>query len=203
VIHAVLLKLRDERGFKLIELLITLVMMSALFVVFSQLFTATVKHSHEVQEETTLQTEVRGVVDQLAEDLRSATNGDTTTVPLESMGASSIQFLSPDRVSPYHMRRIAYRLNGHKLERAVTMSTNTGAPPWTGLAWTTPPSTAWVSKLTSVQNTNLFTYLDANGTATTTAANVRSVTINLSLSTSTSQGRQFNYSTSATLRSTQ
>jgi type II secretory pathway component PulJ len=201
--HALLLKLRDERGFKLIELLITLVMMGALFAMFSQLFTATVKHSHEVQEQTSLQTEVRGVVDQLAEDLRSATNGDTTTVPLESMGASSIRFLSPDRVSPYHMRRIAYRLNGHKLERAVTTSTNTGAPPWTGLAWTTPPSTAWVSTLGSVQNTNLFTYLDANGTATTTAANVRNVTINLTVSTSTSQGRQFNYSTSSTLRSTQ
>lgn len=194
-------KLRGERGTTLVELLITMTVLGVLLAIFSQVFASTVKHSNEVQEESVLQTEVRGVVDQLAKDLRSATNGDST-VPIETMTANTLQFLSPDRASTYHMRRIAYQLSNHKLQRAITISTDTDGSPWV-LAWTSPPSNGWVTQVGSVQNTTLFTYLDASGAVTSTAANVRTVTISVSVAPSGSQARQYNYSNSATLRTTQ
>ncbi len=194
-------QLRNERGTTLLELLITMTVLGVLIAIFSQVFASTVKHSNEVQEESILQTEVRGTVDQLAEDLRAATNGDST-VPIEVMTATTLQFLSPDRVSSYHMRRIAYQLVSHNLQRAVTTSTDTDGSPWV-LGWSTPPSTAWVTQVGSVRNSAVFTYLDGNGAATATAASVRTVKISVSVSPNGSQARQYNYANSATLRTTQ
>jgi hypothetical protein len=154
-----------------------------------------------VQEQSVLQGEVRGAIDRLARDLRSATNGDSA-VPIETMTASTLQFLSPDHASTYHMRRIAYQLSNGKLQRAETISTDTDGSPWV-LGWTTPPSNAWVTQVGSVKNTTLFTYLDANAAVTATAASVRTVKISVSVAPNGSQARQYNYSNSATLRTTQ
>ena len=72
----------------------------------------------------------------MARELRQAYTGDTT-YPIQTATATTLQFLSPDRATPFHNRHIAYRLaSGGQIDRAMTTSTDTDGAPWTGSRWT-------------------------------------------------------------------
>ena len=120
----------NHDGFTVIELVISMVLIGAVFTIFSITMSSTIRNSTEVQEDSVLQGEVRATVDALAKDLRQAYTGNGTPA-LETMTGTQIQFLSPDRATPFHLRRIAYRLASGRIERASATSTNTGQPPWT------------------------------------------------------------------------
>jgi hypothetical protein len=111
------------------------------------------------------------------------------------MTGQQIRFLSPDRQTPFHLRRITYRVQSQKLERAAATSTNTNLPPWNfpGL----PPYQTEVGK---VVNTNVFKYYDADGHETAIASDVAAVTIKLVVALPQNPGRQFTYATSVALR---
>ena len=195
-----LTRLRSQGGFTLSEMVVVLAILGVVIGSFEVIFSSSLRHVGQIQEQTTLQTEVRSVVDTMARDLRQAYSG-TTSSPIESAGATEIQFLSPDRQVPFHLRRIAYRLNGGWLERAETTSTDTDGAPWS-LAWSTPGAGDWVRLAGSVRNESPFSYLAIDNVATTTASAVRTVTIGVTVATKTSTARQFTYTTSTTLRTT-
>jgi prepilin-type N-terminal cleavage/methylation domain-containing protein len=194
--------LRDERGVTLIEMMAVLAILGIVVGAFVAVYTATIRHSSEVQEQNTLQTEARAVVDTLAQEVRQAwTHEDDTTYPTPVITATGTQvtFLSPDRANPYHLRTISYRVNSGRLERALAVSSDTDGPPWV-----MPALGSWASRVGSVVanpgGTAVFQYLKADGTTTTSAALARSVVITLSLATKTSPSRTVTFSTRATLR---
>ena len=195
-----LTRLRNDGGFTLVEMVVVLAVLGVVIGSFEVIFSSSLRHVGQIQEQTTLQTQVRSAVDTMARDLRQAYSG-TAISPIESASATAIQFLSPDRALPFHVRRIAYRLNGGWLERAETTSTDTDGAPWT-LAWLTPAAGDWVRVVDSVKNASPFSYLDVNNVATTTASAVRTITVTVALATKTSTARQFTYTTSTTLRTT-
>ncbi|MCC6223489.1 MAG: prepilin-type N-terminal cleavage/methylation domain-containing protein [Thermoleophilia bacterium] len=182
-------------GFTLIELLVSMVFIGMLVAAASMLFTSALRHNDEVMEESTIQTEVRAAIDTLAGELRQAYTGDDLVAPIESIGSTGLTFLSPDRASPFHLRRISYRVTDGTLERAVAVSSDTDGPPWS-----VPALGEWAPVVRSVSNTTLFAYLDESGAATTDPAAVHTVAITVSVRPTTSGGREFTYQTSVTLR---
>lgn len=182
-------------GFTVIELLVAMVFIGMLFAAASMLFTSALRHNDEVMEESTIQTEVRAAIDTLAGELRQAYTGDDLVAPIESIGSTGLTFLSPDRASPFHLRRISYRVTDGTLERAVAASSNTDGPPWS-----IPALGEWTPVVRSVSNATLFAYLDEAGVATTDPAAVRTVAVAVSVRPTTSGGRDFTYQTSVTLR---
>ncbi len=191
-------RLRREGGFTLSEMLVVLAILGILVAAFTALLSATITHSTEIQEQDVTQTEVRAAVDRLAADLRQAYSGDSATAPVESATGTTIQFLSPDRVQPFHLRRIAYRLSGGVLERAIATSTDTD-----GYPWVFPALGPYGQVLGSIKNSTPFTFLDAANAPTTVAAAVRTVMITFTVATKSSPGRQYTYATSVTVRSAQ
>ena len=134
-------------------------------------------------------------VDRLAEDLRQAYSGADGISPIESASATQIQFLSPDRQTavppaPARLPGVGYQLRA----RGATSTDTDGEP------WDIPALGEWNAQFGSVVSTNVFTYLDANGAATVTAAQVQTVVIQVTVATKTSRNRQFTYKTSVTLR---
>jgi type II secretory pathway component PulJ len=187
-----------QGGFTLTEMLVSMIFIGIMFAMFALVVSSTLRHDDEVREESTLQAETRGAIDQLAQDLRSAYSGDDSVAPIESIGASTITFLSPNRQEPFSLRRIEYRLNGGVLQRRMATSTDTDGYPWTIPAL---PST-WDSRVKWIVNSTLFTYLDTDGLATSNPADVARVTITVKVATPTAPTRQFTYTTSVTLRAT-
>jgi type II secretory pathway component PulJ len=188
-----------EDGFSLVESLVGLVFIGAIFAAFATVLSTTVVHSSEITEESTLQTELRAAVDTMAAEIRQA-YVTKTTFPVESATATSIQFLSPDRDTypSFHLRRIAYQVSAHKLQRAFVTTTSTGGPTWT---WPNGGAVgAWATRLDSIQNTDVFTYQDGNGQPTADPTKVKTVVIKLTLDPNASHGKQVTYTTSATIR---
>lgn len=184
-----------EKGFTLVELVIGMALISILFGLFSVVVSSALRHGGEVEEQTVLQRQVRGTVERLAEDLRQAYSGADGISPIESASATQIQFLSPDRQQPFHLRRLAYRASGTSFQSALATSTDTDGEPWD-----VPTLGEWNTQFGSMVSTNVFSYLDANGAATVTAAQVKTVVIQVTVATKTSPNRQYTYKTSVTLR---
>ena len=189
------LRARREDGYTLVELLAASFVLVLLFSAFSMTFSATVRHGTEATEQSALQGEVRSGVERLARDLRQSYTDVSCASAIETMTSTQIQFLSPDAATPFHLRRISYRLSGGQLQRATAVSSDTDGTPWV-----IPSLGSWVSLAGSIVSSSIFTYLDANGAVTATAANVRTVVINVVFATTTSSSRQFTYQTSVTLR---
>ena len=195
--------LRREDGFTLIEMLTALVVVGILMSAFASIVSAMVTHSTEITAESVAQTQARASIDELARDLRQAYAGDGTN-GIEAYTTSSITFDSPDRATPFHLRRISYRLSGGVLQRQLTTSTNTNGPPWT---WGTVGG--WADKINNVQNATVFSAFSdfptaggaTAGTSTTTASAVRAVTISVTVAAPGSHGKQYTYTGSAGLRS--
>jgi prepilin-type N-terminal cleavage/methylation domain-containing protein len=193
------LHVRRQDGFSLVELVVAMMLLGVVVAAFSGLLSATVRSSGRSQELSTLQTEVRAVVDRLAADLRQAQcNG--TTPPITTASGTQLTFYSPDRATPYHLRQVAYQLTGTapngELSRRFATSTNTGGPPWT-----IPPLGAWDKQLGSIVNAAPFTYKDETGVATSDPTKVASVNVALTVAPRTGLGgANVTYQTNIDLR---
>jgi prepilin-type N-terminal cleavage/methylation domain-containing protein len=192
------LTLSGEAGFSLVEMLTAMTVFSILIAVFATTFSSSIRHSDEVEEQTSLQVEARAAIAFFTQDLRQAHDGDSNlaTSPIQSISPTQITFLTPDRAIPFHMRRISYRLNAGQLERARATSSDTD-----GYPWVIPALGPYQKLIGSVVNTTPFTYKDANGATTSVAANVKTVDITLTVATNTSPNRKYTYQTDVTLRS--
>jgi prepilin-type N-terminal cleavage/methylation domain-containing protein len=190
--------LRGELGFTVIELLATMAIMGTLLAAFGQMLITTSKSSARTEEQATLQDLARTAISGLTRDLREATN-TLGTSPVESLSTTTVTFDAPDEATPFHLRRIAYRLVDGELDRSVTTSLNTSNGPW---QW---PGTAgpWTATLDSVTNGSVFTYYDAAGTQTTDPTLVRSVRITLAVAPKQNQGGTSTYSALVSIRTMQ
>ena len=190
--------LRAEAGFTLIELLATMAIMGVLLGAFGQMLITTSKSSARTEEQATLQDLARAAISGLTRDLREATN-TLGTSPVEALSGTTLTFDAPDEATPFHLRRIAYRLVGGELDRSVTTSLNTGNAPW---QW---PGTAgpWAATLDSITNGSVFIYYDATGAQTTDPTQVRSVRITLAIAPRQNQGGTSTYSALVSIRTLQ
>lgn len=189
--------LRSERGFTIVELLATMAVMSVVLTVFAQVLITTSHTSTRVQEQTALQNQVRASVDRLTTDFRQATNTNGTS-PVESLSGTTLTFDSPDRMTPFHLRRISYQLVGGVLQRSVTTSTDNDGWPW---VW--PAAGPWTQEVGSVTNATPFVFLDLNGAVTTDTNAVRSLRITLTVAPKVSQGGSTSYTALVSIRTLQ
>jgi prepilin-type N-terminal cleavage/methylation domain-containing protein len=203
--------LRREDGLTLSEMVVVMAILGIIVAALAMGMSLTITQSAQIQDETTLETESRAVIDQMARELRQAYTGDTT-YPIKTATSTTIEFLSPDFATPFHNRRIAYRLTGGHIDRAVTASTNTGAPPWTGWAWSSfagIPASAWDQRVSSVTSSTLFTYYGTSLdpvtnrpvllTGTIDPTKIGQVDITVTVTTTTG-AHVYTYNTSASLR---
>jgi prepilin-type N-terminal cleavage/methylation domain-containing protein len=188
----------DERGFTVVELLVGMTMLAIVLTAFGQMLITSSKTSSRVEEQAALQAEVRASVDRLTTDFRQATTTGAAS-PVESVSSTAFTFDSPDRRTPFHLRRIAYRVVNGQLERSTTISTDTDGYPW---VWPVTPG-AWIPELTSITNASPFAFYDASGVATTTMSAVHSMRITLSVAPRQTQGGTNTYSTLVTIRTLQ
>jgi prepilin-type N-terminal cleavage/methylation domain-containing protein len=184
---------RREDGMTLTELLVSLPLLAVLLMALTLTLTTTTHWGDQVQEDSVIENEARTVIDGIAKDLRQAYTGNSPA-PIESMSSTTITFDSPDRSTPFRLRRISYRLAAGQLDRQSATSTNTAAP------WTFPAMSAWAKQMGSVVSTTAFSYFDASGALTTDPTAVQTVKIALTISTGSSQGRRFTYSSTVSLR---
>jgi type II secretory pathway pseudopilin PulG len=154
---------------------------------FALVFSSTVTHESELREQSLTQDDMRAAVDRLTREVRSAYS--TTGWPIETATTSQVTFTIPDRSASPVLRRVSYRVASGKLQRA-----------W-GLASAGTP-TNWQTLVPNITSATPFTYLDLNGSATTTAASVRTVSISITFATSTGKGRSYSYTASASPRQT-
>jgi Tfp pilus assembly protein PilW len=190
--------MHDERGFTAVELVVAMTMLLIVLVAFGQMLITSSKTSNRVEEQAALQGEVRASIDRLTTDFRQATTTGVAS-PVESVSSTAFTFDSPDRRTPFHLRRIAYRVANGQLERSTTVSTDTDGYPW---VWPGTPG-AWIPELTSITNASPFTFYDASGVATTTVSAVHSMRITLNVSPKQTQGGTNTYSTLVTIRTLQ
>lgn len=190
--------IRDERGFTIPELLVTMVLLAIVLTAFGQMLITSSKTSSRVEEQASLQGEVRSSIDRLMTDFRQATNS-TTSSPVEAVSGTTLTFDSPDRSTPYHLRRIAYRVVGGRLERSSTLSVDTDGSPWVWPA----QSGQWVTQVTSITNPSPFVYYDGAGAPTTNPALVHSMRITLTVAPKQTQGGSSTYSSLISIRTLQ
>ena len=190
--------LGNEAGFTLVEMLTAMTVFSILIAVYALTFGSALRHSDEIEDQTSLQLEARAAIAFLTQDLRQAYDGDANlaTSPIEGISATQITFLSPDRAQPFHMRRLSYRLNAGQLERARATSTDTDGSPWV-----IPALGPYQKLVGSIVYATPFTYKDANGATTAVAADVKTVDVRLTVATNTSPNRKYTYQTDVTVRS--
>jgi prepilin-type N-terminal cleavage/methylation domain-containing protein len=190
--------IRDERGFTIPELLVTMVLLGIVLTAFAQMLITSSKTSNRVEEQAALQGEVRASIDRLMSDFRQATNS-TTSSPVVAVSGTSFTFDSPDRSTPYHLRRISYRLVNGQLDRSSTLSTDSDGAPW---VWP-PQAGAWIPQVTSITNPTPFTFFDGSGVQTTDPNAVHSMRITLTVAPKQQQGGSNTYSSLISIRTLQ
>jgi len=191
-------RLRGQEGFSLVELVAAMFVLGILFAIFATVFGSAIRHDTQIEGQTLFQSEARGAVDRLARDFRQASNTDASVSRIATMTSTQLTFYSPDAATPFHLRELSYRVAGGELDRQIAFSTNTGGPPWTMGSFS-----PWSKEVGNVASTTAFTYLDANGAVTAVPASVASVVVSLTLATVLSPTRQFTYSATVTLRTSQ
>jgi prepilin-type N-terminal cleavage/methylation domain-containing protein len=186
-----------EDGFTLVEMLSAMAVFSIVLATFSMVLSSAIRHSSEIEEQSNLQVEARGALSFVSQDLRQVFDGDgdLLTSPIESMSATQITLLSPDRAQPFHLRRVSYRLSNGQFERALATSTDTDGAPWS-----IPALSSYRKLVGSVMNPTAFVFRKADGTTATNPIDVKTVDITLVVATKTSPTRQYTYKTSVTVR---
>ena len=215
-----LIAVKNEGGFTLIEMLVVMVMLGITIPMCATTIEAATHQTARVQNQNITMTEVRAGLNLFVSDFQTASYGDTTTTPIVSYSANSITFFSPDRMSPYHMRRVTYSVQGTSLTRRVTTSTNTSTtgPPWSGISSDTGPIATLFSGLSSTsifqycgQNTSPMQIGATNSSSTDlitwqcsvtglTQATVNTVVVQVGIASS-AKTAPYHYGTVATLRS--
>lgn len=148
---------RAQDGFTLIEVLVTLTVLTVVVAAFSAVFQTTITRSATLTEHAALESEGRAAVDQLVSELRQAAcNG--STAPVVAASGTTLTFYTPDRATPYHLQELSYTVSGGWLSRQQAISTNTGGPPWT-----IPALSTAVHKVGSISNAQVFDFEDASG----------------------------------------
>lgn len=192
---------RAEAGFTTIELLVA---MPVALIVLGGLTITMVRTSYwggQLQEASAQQTEARAVVSTFVSDLRQAYFRSGQAPIASGFTATSITFYSPDRQSPFHLRKIGYQVSSQQLQRSVLLSTQGFVDPPTWTFTGTPP---WASVVSRVTNSDIFTYYDAAGNqyTGTDPTMIRRVDIKLTTSTGGQQPRITTYTETAVLRGT-
>ena len=181
-------RVRRENGFSLIEQVTTMAVLSIFLAAVALVLSNAIKSSSAVEDQGTNQTEVRGAVDALASDLRQAYTDSAITSSIVTWTGTQLEFYSPDRLTPFHLRRLSYRLSGGTIQRAQAISTNTGGPPWSGVA--SGNLGAYATLVRNVKNTTVFSYLQADKTtAATSLSNLALIRITVTLTANATQGR--------------
>lgn len=194
-------RLRGSAGFTLVEVLVATSLLAVVMLIVFNTLTGGIRHAADVQSRIQIESDVRVAADSFVRDLRQAYSGDPTgtlTRVASGMNGTTITFYSPDRATPYHLRKISYRLNGTTLERSVTLSSDTDGYPWVfGTAG------AWIPVVKDVRNATLFTYADQAGSATTDPEDLSTVTIALTVDRDPArQPGPLSYQTTVNLRGT-
>ena len=177
-----LLSPRGDRGFSLVEVMVATSLLGVVLMLVYGTLNGGVRQAADAEARVRLQTDVRAATDGFVRDLRQAYTGDPSTSRIATMTANQITFYSPDKATPFHLRKISYRLNGTRWERSATLSTDTDGYPW--VFGTTG---AYVLALDGVRTTTLFTYHDADGIVTSTAGEVAIVDLAISIDVDTSR----------------
>jgi type II secretory pathway component PulJ len=193
-----MIRARDEGGLTRPELLVSMVLLAIVLTAFGSMLITSSKTSNRVEEQAMLQNEVRASIDRLTTDFREATNTHSTS-PVVSAGPTAFTFDAPDRATPFHIRRISYRLVNGNLERSTATSTDTDGWPWVFPVAPAP----WIQELTSIKNGGVFTFYDQNGTATTDPNAVRSVRVTFTVAPKLNQAGPSTYSALVTIRTLQ
>jgi prepilin-type N-terminal cleavage/methylation domain-containing protein len=196
--------LRSEAGFTIVEMLSAMAVFALVLGMFSVVLSSAIRHSGEVEQQTNLQVEARSAITTVAQDLRQVYDGDDdlATSPIVSVGANQLTILSPDRQLPFHLRKITYRMNAGRFERAFLTSTDTDGAPWVGISGS--PS-AFQTVVRDVVNTGtgperVFVFRDADGVETANPLEVKTVDMTLIVATKTSPSREYTYRSSVTVR---
>jgi prepilin-type N-terminal cleavage/methylation domain-containing protein len=189
----------EQRGFTIVEMLSAMAVFGIVLGTFSMVLSSSIRHSGEVEQQTNLQVEARSAITTVAQDLRQVYDGDANvaTSPILSMTGTQLTFYSPDRLAPFHMRRVTYRLNAGKFEKAFLTSSDTDGSPWIGVS-TNP--TAFRTVVRDVVNATVFTYKKADGTPATTPLDVKTIDVSFVVATKTTPSRQYTYESSVTVR---
>ena len=174
---------RGDGGFTLVEVMVaTAILGVVLALVFSALNGA-VKQTAAAQSRAQIEADVRLTADAFVRDLRQAFTGDPSLNRIETMSATQITFYSPDRSTPYHLRKIAYRLSGTDLQRSVTTSSDSD-----GFPWVFGTTGNYITQLQYVRNPVVFAYRDSDGNTTTVPAAVSAVDVTLTVDQDTTSG---------------
>jgi hypothetical protein len=211
-------RLRGEQGVTMIEILVVMPMMLIVLGGLIDLSVRTNGWAGQKESAVAQQSDTRAVIGTFVDDLRQAYIGNG--FPIKSISPTAIDFYSPDRQSPFHLREIAYQLSGPAacqtsplaagvsctLRRRTLTSLTAFSDP---VSWTWPTTTpAWTDQLSmlvrTVPATPIFSYYDATGALYTGSdpTVVRRVAITLTVSTGGTQPTLATFTDSALLRET-
>jgi prepilin-type N-terminal cleavage/methylation domain-containing protein len=189
----------DASGFTLIEMMIALaIFVAVITLAFGQLSTG-VQQTATIDRASNSNSAARLVMESLKTELRQTSTGDTDLETIFVMTGTEIAFYTPDRKTPMHLMKVAYRLNGHVLERSSVSSTNADGAPWIFPV----VSPTWVPLLAGVLNTDLFAYTASSGSPATDSATVRTVGLHLVLASGLSTPATVVYQVEVNVRSHQ
>ena len=166
-------RLRGERGFTLVELVVAMPIMLVVMGGLVLMLTTVVHWGAQTQEVTTLQTEARSAVNRLETEIRGAFIGQANSVPFSAATATSMTFDTPDEAATnpstgasFHLLQVSYQVSGGTLQRQFKTTTNT-YPGSTGPGgWTWGSLSPWatvVGSASSITNSDVFSYYSTPG----------------------------------------
>lgn len=188
--------LRDESGFTLVELLVALSVFMVVITIALGELSSGITRTRDLDKSANTATTTRLSINEMVRELRQASTDDVAVPVFASISPTAVTFYSPDRLTPKHLRKIRYRLAAGVVQRAEEVSTNAGNPPWT-FSGAVP---IWTTVVVDVTNTDIFTFLDVAGIATTTSAKVSRVTVRVEAKSGLSASGRATYRTDVDIR---
>jgi Tfp pilus assembly protein PilW len=165
-------RLRGERGFTLVELVVAMPIMLVVIGGLVLMLTTITHWGSQTQEETTLQTEARAEMTRLEGEIRGAFIGQANSAPFSAATATSMTFDTPDEAAAsvstgasFHLLQVSYQISNGTLQRQFQTTTNTYPGSLTG-GWTWGTVTPWatvVGSSSSITNTDVFSYYSTPG----------------------------------------
>jgi type II secretory pathway component PulJ len=160
----------DEAGFSLVEVAVASALLMIVLLPLLRFFDDAVGDAGALQQTTQLDADGRFVLDRLAREVRQAYTGDAALPPVAvTAGGSALTAYSPDTSTPFRLRRLDYRVQGGKLQRSTTSSSQTSCPDTQatcttyGPPWSFGAAGPWVDVL-DVRTGPAFTAVTVNGT---------------------------------------